>query len=332
MQNKRHFLCTTLISIGFVMMCGSRLASQVDVTISAAPNNPAPSAVSGGVSLQVPISCFRFAAIGGAADVTNIVFSTRGTGDWVNQLNTSSGLSVFLDDGDGVFASGQDTLLFQGSGASPTRTCALTPAMNIPNSTFRDLWIVVNLLPSAGTTPPSTFAADIASGGDVTVAQAASVITFGAPPPDGSLLEVVLFSITNLSPLSGRGGQQLVLTGSGFVAPVSIIIGGVPCGGTVVISADRTTVTGLWYVGKSGGEVPNQVVTVSTGLSGLVTTPFLFTELSDVDGNGGTQDDGGCSVSEATFKNARQPMLPLALALAGLWCLTRRLHSRRRQA
>ena len=227
--------------------------------------------------------------------ISGFTLSLQGGGNWI--ANTT-GLEVLLDDGDGVLNAG-DTSLFTGTAGGATMTCNFGGNVTIAQGTSEDFWVVLDVAATAGGSPAEEFQASIAATGDVQVVTAGGQVLFGTTPPTGGLLRVVTFTVTNVSPVTGssNGGTALTITGSGFAAPVTLTINGVPCTGTAVVSVDGTSITGLITPAGLG---TNRAMVLTTNSLPPQTLTQTFTYVSAFtpgsgSGGGGGGGGGGCA-------------------------------------
>ena len=138
------------------------------VILSHGPSNPSARLVGGGSAATQVLAQFRVFTTGTANMVDYIDLDPLGTGDWVNDLDATNGVEVYLDDGSGSFDAG-DTLLFAGPGAASI-SATFTTAVTLPSGGAADFWIVLNLLATAGAATPETFQCEVTDfGGGATI-------------------------------------------------------------------------------------------------------------------------------------------------------------------
>jgi hypothetical protein len=200
-----------------------------------------------GASQAYMIGRFSFDVINANVEVTELVLTGAGDGDWNTWLNVADGVQVWADDGDGEFDPAADTLLYAGPGATVV-TATFTTAFLVPNNETRELFVRLNLTAHAGegaAAAPATFGYSVATPGNV-AASAGVQVLFGTPPPVTRVQEMIEFFVSGITPLrdSAEGGAMLVVTGSGFMQPFEMRIGDTLVEGTPVIT-DGTQVTGL---------------------------------------------------------------------------------------
>jgi hypothetical protein len=143
-------------------------------------------------------------------------------------------------------------------------------------------------------------------------------VAIGLPAPQGAILTLINLTVSNFDPASAptAGGTPITITGTGFIAPFSVTIGGLACPGTPVVTPAQ--VTGLTVPPGSGSNLP--IVIVSGGLPPeTITQTFSYGNTSG-GGGGAGGSGGGC--------DAR----PVASALAGLPLLAIASRRRRRRA
>jgi hypothetical protein len=108
---------------------------------------------------------FTIDAVNASVDISQIVLTGDGNGDWAAWLDAADGVQIWLDNGDGVFDAASDTLLYS-SGGSDVVTAAFAPALHVANATSVELFIRLHLNDQAGdgaATAPATFRYSIAN-------------------------------------------------------------------------------------------------------------------------------------------------------------------------
>jgi hypothetical protein len=178
-------------------------------------------------------------------DVTGFTLTTAGTGDWTSDVDATSGVQIYRDNGDGIF-NAADAAMFQGAGGA-TVNATFTSQLNLSVGEIADLWVVIGLTASAGmgnSAAPETFSLSIANTTDVVATETA---VFGTLPPDGITVGAIEFGVTSFDPVADvpAGGRAITIDGSGFMSPFTATIGGTPCGGTGNVNLTGTQVTGL---------------------------------------------------------------------------------------
>src|SRR5690606_22392263 len=108
--------------------------------------------------------------------------------------------------------------------------------------------------------------------GDVAASGGVTVLLSGTAPPTSSNLGIIDFFVTDMMPTESLlvGGGVITLTGSGFIAPVTLRIDGVVCPGTPVISGGGTQLTGILVPARTS---------IATGLAIEVTSGGLPPEV-----------------------------------------------------
>ncbi|MBX3475613.1 MAG: hypothetical protein KF754_14650 [Planctomycetes bacterium] len=290
------------------------------LTVNAGPANPTTITVEQtAAAFQRMIGQFRFTASNDDFVVTGLTLTLGGNGDWVNNLNATSGVELYRDNGNGTF-DGTDTLVFSGAGGVGTVVAAFSASQTVNMGTSMDLWLVLNVLATAGGSPAEVFNAQIASGAAVSTTTSGNVL-IGTVAPVSADLRVVTFSVTNFTPLLAlpAGGTAITITGTGFALPVTLTINGVICPGTPSVNAGGTQITGLLVPVGSGTNLPIVLNTNNLGPKTLTQTFSYSTVTTGGSGGGGGGGGGGCS--------AGMPVAPLALlapTLIALFGLRRR--------
>ncbi len=292
-------------------------ALMIDLAVLAVASGPKPADVlrKAGTTAQLPMARFVFSATNNSVDVNSFTLTTGGTGDWINDFDAATGVQAWRDDGDGVFNSASDTLLAQAAGAAAV-VLSPAPVLTVPNGGSVDVWIVVNVLATAGTgaaATPDTYTFGITGAGSVNATGAQTVAVSTAAPPTSSTLSIIDFFVSGFVPSSDvlAGGEVITMTGSGFMTPLTIRIDGVVCAGTPVISGGGTQVTGLIVPPRSavGKNLPIEV-TSGTLPAEVLTQTFTYA----VKGSAKPADGGsGCVSGRARGWAA----LALAILLAG---------------
>ncbi len=279
------------------------------LTVSNGPNQPTATTHRGGTAANYLVGQFRLHALNGPATVNSINLTGTGTGDWGSDIDSTSGVQLFLDDGDGVFDAGLDTPVFQGGGAALV-TATLSPAVAVPGASTADIWVRIGLSSNAGmgiAATPETFVLSIAGSGDVS---ATSGVLLGTPAPTCVTLGAIEFNVSLFAPASDlpKGGKAINIQGSGFMQPFSVTIDGVICPGTAVISGG-TQVTGLTVPPGTGSGL-QIVVTSGTLPPQTLTQTFKYST-----GDSSSDSNGSCSAGSG-------PWLPAAIALVMLGAAT----------
>lgn len=288
------------------------------------PSAPATALVEGGSALSHTLGLFNMVATNNNITVNGVTLTTMGTGDWVNDL-TASGVELYLDNGNGVYdGAPTDTLLFSGAGANGTMTCTFSTPVNVANNSTASIWIRLNVAATAGASVPETFIASIANAGDVNLTGGTSIL--GTPAPMTNQLRVVLFAVTSFSPTFDlqTGGAAITITGSGFLAPLTLTIGGVLCTGTPVIGAGNTQITGFIVPPGTGN---GKAIVLTNGPLGAktLTQTFNYAGGATIGTGPGGGGGGGCSAGD-------EPLGLAWLAALALLAVAARMGLRGRKA
>ncbi len=274
------------------------------LTIFNGPAVPALQIHDAGSAASYLVGRFSLFALNAAVTVNGITLTTSGTGDWTTDIDSTSGVEVYLDDGDGVFSATSDTLLFQGGGAAVVAATFGTSIV-MPGATGEDLWVRIGLTATAGAgvaAAPETFSMSIANTTDVA---ASTNVVFGSPAPATVVVSAIEFNVSAFSPPADvpKGGKAVSITGSGFMSPFSVTIGGIQCPGTAVI-VGGTQVTGLTVPPGGGNNLP---IVINSGAlpPQTLSQTFTYKLVSETSGDGG---GGSCS-------GGTGPWLPVAAGL-----------------
>jgi len=276
----------------------------IDVAaVSVANSTTAPAAATreGGVAFSHTLGRFRLTATNNNATVNAFTLTTSGTGSWTTDVAATGGVQVYSDNGNGIYdGSPTDTLLFSGAGATPSIVCTFTSALNIANGATADLWLRTSFVATAGASVPETFAASIANAADVNVTGATPLL--GTPAPTTNTLGIVIFFVTTFAPSFDlqTGGAAITITGSGFLAPLSLTIGGVVCPGVGIIGAGGTQITGFTVPAGTG---QGKVLILTNGSLGpkTLTQTFDYAGGATIGGgaSGGGGGGGGCVAGQS---------------------------------
>lgn len=291
------------------------------LTVTRGPNTPNGFLRKAGTAAQLLLGNMRMAATNDDIDVNSVTLTATGTGDWASSVDASSGVQLWLDNGDGSFDSGTDTLLAeQGGGA----TIALTPAtaLTVNKGSEVDLWVVVNILDTAGagaSDAADTFQLELAGSADVSVSGGAAVLVSRALPPTSAQMRILDFFVTSFTPLLDveTGGAVITIQGSGLIAPFVVRIDGQLAQGAAQYSGDGTQVTGLTVPPGVGTDL--QIEISGGGLPAEIHTELFTYEPPPAppkDDGGSDDDDGGCAAGNS-------PAIPAALLLLGAFAVYR---------
>ncbi len=274
-------------------------AAALSVTLG--PASPGAATVEGGALFSYTMAQLRFTATNNNCTINAVTLTNSGSGSWVTHLQVP-GVELFLDDGNGVYdGAPTDTLLFSGAANVPGMNCTFTTPVNVINAQFEDIWVRVHFAANAGTSIPETYRTAIAAASDVNATGAVTVL--GTPAPTSALCSVVLFNVASMTPSydTMSGGANIVLSGSGFLAPLTLTINGVLCPGSPAINSNGTQVTGLKVPAGSGA---NLVVVLNNGALGAktLTQTFSYTAGGTIGGGGSGAGGGGggCTTGDET--------------------------------
>ena len=280
---------------------------------------PAGTMLEGGAAQTHTAAQFAFTASNNPSVLNGITLTTSGTGTW--NVDVPS-VEIYQDDGNGVYDVA-DTLIFTGAGATPTIACTFTSAVNIANGATVSIWVRLGFSATAGASVPETFAVSIANAADISVTGATALL--GTPAPTSNTTSVVMFFVTTFVPAFDMqtGGAAITITGSGFLSPVTLTIGGAVCPGTAVIGAGGTQITGLTVPPGTGA---NKVIVLSNGALGAKTLTQTFDYAGgSIIGTGGGGGGGGGSGCEANDAGAAWLAALALLAVAASLSLRRRI-------
>jgi hypothetical protein len=227
-------------------------------------------------------------------------------------VDATSGVQVFLDDGDGVF-NPADTMIYQGAGAALVAATFSTP-LSLPVSGTAELWVRITFTTTAGQgaiATPETFVLAIAGGSDVL---ASTQALLGTPPPTGVTIGAIEFSVTSFSPPNDlpAGGKPISITGTGFVPPLIVKIKGVVCPGTPNI-VGGTQVSGLTVPSGTGTGLAIEI-TSGTLPQQIVAQTFSYSKVGSVDGGSGGDSGSGCGAAQSTCRLLLPALLMTAVA------------------
>jgi hypothetical protein len=294
------------------------------LNVSSGPNKPANILRKAGAAAQLALGQLRFGATNNVVDINALTLTAGGTGDWVNDFAAGTGVQLWLDDGDGVFSSTGDQKLAEAGGSAGV-VLGITPALTIQHATTRDVWVVVNLLDSAGVgaaAAPDTYTLSLTGPGSLNITGTPNIVFSTTAPPNSASLSIIDFYVTDFQPPKDllAGGAAITMTGSGFMSPVTVKIDGVVCPGTAVVSGGGTQISGI-FVPPRIAVAKNLPIEVTSGtLPPEVLTTHTF-EYTVKDSSGGKRSDGGSGC--AGGDSAWAAMLGL-LALLGAVAVRRR--------
>src|SRR5690606_33133693 len=88
------------------------------LNVASGPNKPANALRKAGNAAQLPMAQIRLSATNDTVVVSGLTFTTAGNGSWASDVESASGFQLWVDDGDGVFDSGSDSLVAQSGGGA----------------------------------------------------------------------------------------------------------------------------------------------------------------------------------------------------------------------
>lgn len=281
---------------------------QPTLTLSNLSMQPAEQVHLAGQAASYTAAAFTMMTVNNQVDVSGVTLTMGGTGDWLSDVDTMIGVSIYLDNGNSEFDDNLDPLIYEGPGSLQVAATFNSP-VTVPQGSFRSIWVVVTLTDTAGiglATTPETFSVSIMDASDVA---ANSNVVLGTPAPSAELISAIEFRIDEFTPASGLpiGGDEITITGSGFVAPVTVRIGGQVCPGTPLI-VDGTEITGLTVPEGVGA---NQPIVISTAYVTQVEIEQTYSYVVPSDGGGSS----GCSMQSSGWQGA---WMLLLLMLFGL--------------
>jgi hypothetical protein len=279
------------------------VVNMATLTVAAGPGNPA------GISLPARdesvtqvIGQLRLTASLSSFAVNGLNLTTGGSGDWANDITE---VRIYRENGNGILDP-NDQLVYSGLGAEPGVQAVFSPAVTVPANSSVDFWVLVDVKPGVGSNPASSFTMEVASPSDVLVSGDV-FLAFGTKPPVCAELRMVDFKVTSFSPSQAglKGGNDIVIEGSGFALPVVLRIGGVVAQGDAVVNAEGTMITGLKVPEGGGSDLP--IVLQTNQLEPItLSQTFNYTNRSSA-GSGSSDSGAGCV--------GAMPAAPLALLL-----------------
>jgi hypothetical protein len=130
-----------------------------------------------------------------------------------------SAVTCRLDDGDGIYAAGNDTEVWLGTPGQPNTNVSLGVPITIAGGSFADLWIVLAFSAGAGSSLGESYTVALGPTIDIS-SSASSVIVLGQP--QSSPVNLIEFSATVVGMCTG-----LSIRGSGLTPPFTLTIDGV---------------------------------------------------------------------------------------------------------
>ncbi|MCC7509847.1 MAG: IPT/TIG domain-containing protein [Planctomycetes bacterium] len=306
----------------------STTALIIDVASLSVANGPAvatPATHFAGTAASYVVSRWTLTASNSNVNVNAITITTGGTGNWTSDVDGTSGVAVWRDDGDGAFGATTDTLLYQGAGAG-TVIATFTSTLSLSNSSSADLWVRVGLTNTAGAgmaTAAETFTLGIQNASDVSATGGVTVL-LSTPAPNSVTLGAIEFFVTTFDPAGDlpAGGKPITITGSGFLSPLTVTIGGVVCPGTPVITGG-TSVTGLIVPPGGGSNLPIVITSGSLGPQ-TITQRFTYSNVGQVGGGGGGKGGGGGGCETGSNHTPWAVLLAAMAAVAAVTTLRRK--------
>jgi uncharacterized protein (TIGR03382 family) len=285
------------------------------LTVGNAATQPLATIHKGGSAASYTIAKFLLTALNDNMTINAITLTTGGTGDWTSDVDATSGVQVYEDDGDGVFGAGSDTLLYQGAGSAVVTATFGTPLL-MPVTSTSTLWVRVGFTATAGigsVATPETFTLSIAATTDVS---ASGTVLLGTPLPNGVTIGAIEFAVTTFSPTADlpKGGKAITIQGSGFMTPFVVKIGGIICPGSAAITGG-TQVSGLFVPPGGGNNLPIEINSGNLPAQ-VIGNTFTYSTV------GSTNNDGGGSGCAGT--GAGWPALLAVVGLMGLAVVRRR--------
>jgi hypothetical protein len=262
------------------------------LTVANSASQPGAATHKAGAGADYLIAGLLLTTLNDNVTVNGIALTAAGTGDWASDVDGTTGIQVYLDDGNSAYDAA-DTLLYQGAGAA-VMTATFSAPLNLPVGTDAELWIRIGLTATAGqgrVANPETFSVTIANPGAV---NASSTVLIGTPAPASVSIGAIEFEVSSFAPSNDlpAGGKAINMSGKGFMTPFTVTIGGVVCPGTPSITGG-TQVTGL-IVPPGGGQ--GLVIEVASGTlpPQTLTQTFSYSKVSNV-GSGGDGGGSGCT-------------------------------------
>ncbi len=289
------------------------------LTVANSPTAPASTAREGGLAFGHTLAMYRFTASNNSVVVNGVTLTAQGNGSWVTHVAATNGVQLYADNGNGTYdGAPTDTLLYSGAGNTPSMTCTFSTPLNILNGQTKDVFVRINLLATAGGSLPETFRSAIAATTDVNATGA--TVLLGTPVPTSGTLSVVIFNVTSFSPAYDQmaGGSPITITGSGFLAPLTMTIGGFVVPGSPVINATGTQITGFTVPAGSG---QNLTIVLTNGALGpkTLTQTFGYAAGSTIgSGTGSGGGGGGGCVAEQSNAIGLLGLAALLVMILGL--------------
>lgn len=256
----------------FGLLLASLPAQAQQLEVSVAAFSPDARGIENVGGSQEPMLALRAEASGGAISLHSLSAEVLSTANLVAVLDSAMPAALWLDDGDGLFSPALDAEIASGVLTGKVLDFAINPAIQVPDGSSVDLWLSVNIVPEAGeiknvmlwVTVPDADSVG-ATGGTVTMP--------GAPLVSNSLT-VVQFSVTWI-PDCGNQYTTVNIVGTGFTAPVTVTIDGLPCSGTLSVNQDGTQISDVRLPDFRGDNLP---IVIETDILGprLLSQTFSY--------------------------------------------------------
>lgn len=222
------------------------------VSVANAANAPMAGGEEAGQAYRHHLASFEFSASNGDGQVNALRLRGDGSANWVSALDPSNGVELYADsDVDGSLDDSMDQLLAASGGMQGAMDFTLTSPLMIPDGESRRIFVVINVLSTAGENVAQIvhdFRVALSDPVDVDLEDPIARVVLGMPAPLSATFSVVEWRIDQITPLRSvpvTGGQEITIRGSGFSAPLSLTIGGVDCSGSPQVNANGTEITGL---------------------------------------------------------------------------------------
>jgi len=307
------------------MEAGALIINTPVLSLAAALNTASARTLEAGSASTEVLGTFEFGASNGDATITAIKLTTSGTANWVDAVNASDGIELYLDsDSSATFDAGSDTLIASSPGINGAFTLMLSSPFTVLNGQMASIFVIAKVRAEIGANEEQsvhTLRVSIVSPSDVTMQNPGTTVLFGSRTPATEFLTVLEWSIDSFTPVRSvllDGGADIVITGGGFVPNISLTIGGVRADGFASVNATGTMITGLRVPAALDGNTSNLEIILDTGALPPRTLGVVFNYGAAPSGGGG---GGGCALADGS----ESPLiLLLALCAAGSIWLTLR--------
>lgn len=203
------------------------LAAAPALSVSASPLNVVDySHQLNGSTARVVLGCLRFAAQSETVEFNGFNLTLSGTGNWAAQL-ANRGVRVYCDSFNGGWDS-TDQLIARGGVSGQTVSLTTFGILSLPEGSYYDFWIVVDLQPWNVSGGPATFKAGIASEADVQLLTPGAAVVLGTPAPETAVLTVTGAAAPEPAKSSADEGCHVSAGGAGFISallPVAAALG-----------------------------------------------------------------------------------------------------------